>query len=131
MKKMLLLFCLLAYSFSSLAGNGVERGSVKIEGNIQIQSEIKDYLSDELSRCSSIATTELFHVENVSERRLRVDNGITDIYYKFRIQHLNENLEIINNLTIEILDSDFHNWRHYEEKLSFEIINDQNEMCKL
>lgn len=131
MKNILILLFALTFSINSHAGNGVERGSVKIEGTSGIQTEIGEYLSKELVRCSSLNEKELFQVENLSERRDRIDNGITDIYYKIKIQHLDKNRAIINNLTIEILDSDFHNWRHYEEKLSLEIIADQNQMCNL
>jgi hypothetical protein len=131
MKCIFLFFSLLAFSLSSFAGNGVERGSVKIEGTKATQTEIENYLNKQLSRCSPLAENELFQVDSVSERYDHVDNGITDVYYKIQINHLDKNRFKINNLTIEILDSDFHNWRHYEEKLSFEIINDQNNVCNI
>lgn len=116
-------------SGTAFGGNGVERGSVMIKGASDINPEIKDYVGKVLSKCSSDAEREHFVVEELVTRSERVDQGIIDIFYKFKLKHIVEKNVVVNSLTIEVLDSDFHNWRNYEEKLSYEVINDQNKRC--
>ena len=123
----ILLSCVL--SAQAFAGNGVERGSVMIKGASDINPEIKDYVGKVLTKCSADLDKEHFEVEELSTRRLKIDNGITDIFYKFKLKHIAEKNIILNSITIEVLDSDFHNWRNYEEKLSYEVVNDQNKRC--
>lgn len=113
----------------AFAGNGVERGSVMIKGASDINPEIKSYIGKVLSKCSSNLEREHFEVEEVSTRRERIDQGIIDVFYKFKLKHIAEKNIVLNSITIEVMDSDFHNWRNYEEKLSFEVVNDQNNSC--
>lgn len=130
MKNILSLILLSYLSLTAAyAGNGVERGSVMIKGAGDIQAEIKDYLAMNLSKCNPSNPGDYFELKKQSLRKEKIDQGITDLFYQFEINHLNKNNEKLNSITVEILDSDFHNWRRYEEKLSFEIINDQNQQC--
>lgn len=116
-------------SFSASAGNGVERGSVMIRGNSELSPEIKSYVAKVLSRCSSNLEEEHFQIADVSTLYQKIDQGITDVFYRIKLNHHSEKKELLNTVTLEILDSDFDNWRDYEEKLSFEIIKDQNKRC--
>ena len=129
---MLLTFSLIILSSTASAGNGVERGSVMIKASgeeTNISPEILKFLSKKLARCSSVNRSEYFEVSEVSIRREKIDQGIIDYFYKIELNHISENAESLNKVTVEILDSDFHNWRDYEEKLSLEILNDQNKQC--
>jgi hypothetical protein len=128
----LLAFCFLQYSDNALAGNGVERGSVMIKNSKEIDAmnpEILKFLSKKLVRCSNTIQSDYFEVSEISLRREKIDQGIIDYFYKIKLNHISKNAESLNRITVEILDSDFHNWRDYEEKLSLEILNDQNNQC--
>ena len=121
------------FSFSAFAGNGVERGSVMIKTNSDVNSEITNYLSKKLDSClgmESNAENYTFVVNDVLLNRVRVDQGIVDLYYHFEGKILDGNKIILENVRVEILDSDFHNWRNYEEKLSVESISNNINNCK-
>ena len=121
------------FSFSAFAGNGVERGSVMIKTNSDVNSEITNYLSKKLDSClgmESKAENYTFVVNDVLLNRVRVDQGIVDLYYHFEGKILDGNKIILENVRVEILDSDFHNWRNYEEKLSVESISNNINNCK-
>lgn len=129
MKIISVILIALTLSTTALAGNGVERGSVMIKGNKEISSDILNYLSKQLTKCSDSNTLESFSIKNLSQRNHKVDQGIIDVYYRIDLIHQDQSGKKLNDLTIEVLDSDFDNWRQYEEKLSMEIINDQNNFC--
>ena len=129
MKIFLILALVMSFSSPLWAGNGVERGSVMINTSSEINSEIQNYLGKELRKCSDSKKKNSFSIMSISLRRHKVDQGITDLYYRIHLIHQDHAGRYLNDLTIEVLDSDFHNWRQYEEKLSMEIINDQNNMC--
>lgn len=119
----------IALTTQVMAGNGVERGSVMIKGHSDISSDILNYLSKQLVKCSSSHVAQNFSIKNLSLRKDRIDQGIIDLYYRIDLIHQDQSGKKLNDLTIEVLDSDFDNWRQYEEKLSMEIINDQNNFC--
>lgn len=128
--KMTFLFLFSILAAQSFAGNGVERGSVMIQGITPENEEITQYLKKELGQCSTLDQGDYFKIHKISQRRERVDQGIIDIYYQINLDHLNSDNQFVNQITVEILDSDFHNWRHYEEKLSIEYLQDNNNLCK-
>jgi hypothetical protein len=133
MKQFCLSILVLILSFSVFAGNGVERGSVMIKTNSDVNSEITDYLSKKLDSCLDVgARTEgyTFVVDDVLLNRVRVDQGIVDLYYHFEGNIVSGNKVILENVRVEILDSDFHNWRNYEEKLSVESISSNINNCQ-
>ena len=120
-------------SFSAFAGNGVERGSVMIKTSSDVNSEITNYLSKKLDSCLGMeanAENYTFVVNDVLLNRVRIDQGIVDLYYHFEGNILDGNKVILENVRVEILDSDFHNWRNYEEKLSVESISNNINNCK-
>lgn len=129
MKVFLILVLVMSFSGPLWAGNGVERGSVMINTSSEISSEIHNYLGKELRKCSDREKKNAFVIKSISLRKQKIDQGITDLYYRINLIHQDHAGRYLNDLTIEVLDSDFHNWRQYEEKLSMEIINDQNNMC--
>ena len=129
MKIISVILIALTLSTTALAGNGVERGSVMIKGNKEISSDILNYLSKQLTKCSDSHALESFSINNLSQRNHKVDQGIIDVYYRIDLIQRDQSGKKLNDLTIEVLDSDFDNWRQYEEKLSMEIINDQNNFC--
>lgn len=129
MKKLLAVLLLLSLSSGAFAGNGVERGSVKINDNGAVIPEISNYIAKRMEKCGIDRNQNLFEISNIDLRRHKVDQGIIDIYYQIELNHFDQSGTVVNILTIELLDSDFHNWRHYEEKLSLEILSDQNKLC--
>lgn len=129
MKKLLAALLLLSLSSGAFAGNGVERGSVKINDNGAVIPEISNYIAKRMEKCGIDRNQNLFEISNIDLRRHKVDQGIIDIYYQIELNHFDQSGTVVNILTIELLDSDFHNWRHYEEKLSLEILSDQNKLC--
>ena len=132
MKKTVLvaLFSLLM-SASSIAGHGVERGFVKIDDGGKLETNISKFLSKKLKSCSLGLSSEVFTVESVQVTEDRVDNGITDLYYEVSLSYDAERNDIIkNDITVKIVDSAFHNWSDYEEKLTSEISFDRNGFCK-
>ena len=129
MKKLYFFLLLITLVSQALAGNGVERGSVKINDKGLIIPEISEYLKKSLFKCGLETIQNTFEISKISEHRERVDQGIIDIYYQIELNHLDQSGSLVNNITLELLDSDFHNWRHYEEKLRLEILNDQKQLC--
>lgn len=114
----------------SWAGNGVERGVV-VSGVVQFEvPEVSQFLIKQLANCKLGQGLETFNIKSVQQTRDRVDQGIIDIYYSIELEHLSTDGQILNSLSMEILDSDFSNWRNYEEKLSVNLIKDQNNFCK-
>lgn len=129
MKNLYFLLLLVTLCSQAFAGNGVERGSIKINDNGAVIPEISEYLQKSLLKCGLKKGHNTFEIAGIDQRRDRVDQGIIDIYYQIEFNHFDQSGLLVNHLTIELLDSDFHNWRHYEEKLSLEILNDKNQLC--
>ncbi len=130
-KTSLVIFFTLFTTVNAFAGHGVERGLVKINDAGKLETIISKFISKKLKSCSLGLSNELFTVENVKITRDRVDNGITDLYYEIDLSYDAERNDVItNDITIKVLDSDFHNWRDYEEKLTFEVTADANNFCK-
>ncbi len=111
------------------AGNGVERGRVILNNSNEMNPEISKFIEKQLGKCVVGSKTNIFNVQKVEERKDRVDQGIIDIYYNLKLLQNNDSGKLINELEIEVLDSDFNNWRHYEEKLSIDIKSDMNKTC--
>lgn len=94
--------------------------------------EIEKFLDAKLAICSLGYADESFTVTNVETRNHRVDQGIIDVYYTITLKYESVRNDVIQNgLVVEILDSDFDNWREYSEKLSFEVVKDENSFCRL
>lgn len=111
------------------AGNGVERGRVILNHSNEMSPEISKFIEKQLGKCVVGAKTNIFNVQKVEERTDRIDQGIIDVYYNLQLSQKTETGKLINELEIEVLDSDFDNWRHYEEKLSLDIKSDMNKKC--
>lgn len=124
------LIALLLLGLSIHAGNGVERGKIILTGQFEVQKEIRNYLSKELSKCSLGLIQERFDIRNVHYYEDHVDQGITDYYYKIDLTHLDNIGNNLNDITVEIEDVDYNNWRRYEEKLSIQLLNDVKGNCK-
>nr|BDT28396.1 hypothetical protein BHI3_18620 [Bacteriovorax sp. HI3] len=93
--------------------------------------EIEKYLNTKLAKCSLGYADEVFTVTNVQTREHRVDQGIIDVYYTITLKYESVRNDVIQNgLVVEILDADFDNWREYSEKLSFEVLKDENSFCR-
>lgn len=124
MKKALMVLVL---GLSTQAFAGVNLDTSRVELN----PEISKYLSQVLTKCSlSHVGEETFAVEKMNIKKVRVDQGIVDEYYTFDISYKAfRNDEIVNSITVEVLDADFDNWREYSEKLSYEIKSDANGFC--
>lgn len=128
--KTLLSFALISLLLGNThAGNGVERGRIIVSNNFDLKPVIANYLESKLSTCSIGLIGESFKVDSLTVKKDRVDQGIVDLYYKMDVTHLDQNGISLNKLSVEIEDSDYSNWRRYEEKLSFEILNDENNHC--
>lgn len=116
---------------NSYAGHGVERGMVEIKDQGKLESIISKFLSKHLRSCALGIQNESFTVESVKVENVRVDQGIIDTYYTIDLSYdAFRNDVISNDITVKVLDSDFDNWRDYEEKLSSEISFDRNGLCK-
>ncbi len=104
-----------------------------IKTNSEVNHEITNYLSKKLDSClkaDADSNQYSYVVNDVLVNRVRIDQGIVDLYYHFEGNILSGNKIILENVRIEILDSDFHNWRNYEEKLSVESISNNINNCK-
>ena len=118
-------------SLNAFAGHGVERGLVQINDGGKLETIITKFLSKKLKSCSLGIKDENFTVLSVVVTEDRVDNGITDLYYEINLSYgAVKNDVITNDITVKVLDSDFDNWKDYEEKLSSEISYDRNGHCK-
>lgn len=94
-------------------------------------AEVEQYLNAKLAKCSLGYADEVFTVTNVQTRNHKVDQGIIDVYYTVTLKYESVRNDIIqNDLVVEILDADFDNWREYSEKLSFEVVKDENSFCR-
>lgn len=111
------------------AGNGVERGRVILNNSDEMNPEISRFIEKQLGKCVVGSKANIFNIHKIEERKERVDQGIIDIYYNLKLLQNNDSGKLINELEIEVLDSDFNNWRHYEEKLSIDIKSDMNKTC--
>lgn len=124
------LLCLILFTLPIYAGNGVERGRLIMTGQFKIQKEIKNYLSKKIARCSLGIREEKFDIRNISITKDKVDQGITDYYYQIQLAHIDNKGINLNDITVEIEDADYDNWRRYEERLSIQLLNDVNGNCK-
>lgn len=128
--KFLSLFFTLLLSLNLYAGHGVERGSIRIDDNKNIRPEIKRFIEKQLERCTNGEKDETFNLDKLEVNEYRVDQGIIDVEYHLQFTYdAVRNDVLTNTIKVKILDSDFDNWRDYEEKLSLEITYDQNNFC--
>ena len=131
MKLLISLLLFIYIGQSAFAGNGVERGSVMIQTKSEVSSEITNFLAKKIDSCFvSQEQTLTFVVNELTLNRVRIDQGIIDIYYHFDGTIVNGNKIILENVKVEILDSDFHNWRNYEEKLTIESTSNNIKNCQ-
>lgn len=128
--KSLSIFLLLAVTIStSFAGNGVERGRLINQSGFGLKAEIESYLHKKLKNCALESSADSFVVDSIELKKDEVDQGIVDLYYRMDITHKNKSGRKVNDLSIELEDSDYSNWRKYEEKLSIEVLKDTNKLC--
>lgn len=128
--KTIVLLAMLLTSQALWAGNGVERGLIRLPENIDISFEVKDYLSRVLGKCAQGPETELFNIAKYYSKLDRVDQGIIDEYHTFIIDEVSKKGKVLNRIELEVLDASFSNYRHYDERLSIEKINDQQSACR-
>jgi hypothetical protein len=114
---------------SVFAGNGMERGYIINDSGFSLDSEITDFLNRKVEKCIIASDKESVVVESIQVREDEVDQGIVDIYYKMDISHRNEDGDKLGELTIELEDASYSNWRNYSEKLSIEVIKGKNNVC--
>ena len=121
----------LSYLLSStvIAGNGVERGRILFSGHHSIKAEIRDYISKKLSNCLQDMNTEYLAVSDMKVIEDEIDQGITDLYYTIDLLQHNSSGEILNEISIEVEDADYSNWRKYEERLSIKYLRDTHKLC--
>lgn len=131
MKLLMNLLLFICVGQAALAGNGVERGSVMIQTKSEVSSEITNFLAKKIDSCFVTQKQNLtFVVNELTLNRVRIDQGIIDIYYQFDGTIVNGNNVVLENVKVEILDSDFHNWRNYEEKLTIESTSNNIKNCQ-
>jgi len=129
MKKTFIIASLIVSSIA-WAGNGVERGLIRLPDNAKLSSEVKDYLSRMLGQCIHQSESELFKVSHYELQLDRVDQGIIDEYHTFVIAQLSPSGEVLNQIEMKLLDASFSNYRHYDERLSIEKLNDRQKTCR-
>jgi hypothetical protein len=117
-------------SFDALASHGVERGSIKINGSGNIKPEIIRFMEYQLQKCTLGHTNDEMNIEEIQTEEIRVDQGIIDIEYNFVITYDAVRNDVnTNTIKVKLVDYDYSNWRHYEEKLTLDITFDQNNFC--
>jgi hypothetical protein len=117
-------------SFNAFAGHGVERGNIKINDSLGINSEIISFMETKLQRCTLSDRNEEMKIEKVETKEIRVDQGIIDVEYNFVISYdVVRNDVNSNTIKVKVVDSDYDNWRNYSDKLSLDITYDQNNFC--
>ncbi len=116
-------------SMTAYAGNGVERGRLINGTQNHINFEILNYINRNLIPCQANQPEHQFYITQVNEARDKIDNGITDIYYQMQLKQISSRGQLVGQMELEILDSDFHNWKDYAEKLSFKVLNKKGNFC--
>lgn len=129
MKKLILILTLSLLSAQSFAGHGVERGLVKIEDGGLINREISEFMSHKLTGCASGVANEAFNVMNVKLKKDVVDNGIVDYYYTVDLGY-SVNGENMAGLEVKIIDWSLSNYDSIDQKISFEVSQDNSGLCK-
>lgn len=96
-----------------------------------LPAEITGYLTKKLATCSLGLSEETFEITKLDVKKIRVDNGIIDVLYTIELGYTSFRNDVIyNDVTVEVMDSDFSNYKNYEERLSFNVIYDRNQFCK-
>jgi hypothetical protein len=122
MKAMITLLLTLA-TFSTFAA------TIELQNN-SLKPEIANFLKKELVKCTLDAGNEVFYVENIKTKSIRVDNGIVDVEYTIDITYdAVRNDVLTNTLKVVVMDYDFNNYKNYEERLTMNIVYDQNNFC--
>ena len=130
MKKLILILTItLSCSMSAFAGHGVERGLVKIDNGGLLGSEITSFISRKLMACASGVANEVFNVMKVKLKKDVVDNGIVDYYYTVDLGYL-VNGENMAGLEVKIIDWSLSNYDSIDQKISFEVSQDNSGLCK-
>jgi len=117
-------------SLSSMAGNGVERGRLIVGEQHFLGTEIKNFISKKMVHCLENTKKDYLQVKGISIEEDEVDQGIVDLYYTVDMLHKNEKGNILNEVSVEIEDADYSNWKKYEEKLSIKVLKDTNQLCR-
>lgn len=129
MKKLLLILTLSLMSAQSFAGHGVERGLVSVDDRGLLSRVISEYISKRLSSCSQGLIGEVFSVLNLKVRKDVVDNGIVDYYYTVDLGY-SVNGENMAGLEVKLIDWSLSNYDTIEQKISFEVSQDNSGLCK-
>ena len=127
--KFLGLIFLTLLPFQILAGNGIERGRVLMPMDLDINREITLFMNKKIKVCIKDLSTNTFKIVKFESEEDQVDQGVIDQYYKFDLLQINEQGQEINEISIQIEDMDYSNWKLYEEKLSIEFLKDKNKLC--
>ena len=121
---------ILFLSFNAMAGHGVERGGIKINDSKDINPEIIRFMEKNLEKCTLGDRDEEMNIEKIETNEIRVDQGIIDVEYNFVISYDAVRNDVNSNtIKVKVVDSDYDNWRNYDEKLSLDITYDQNNFC--
>jgi len=103
--------------------------TIEVQNNV-LKSEIAEYLNKNLVRCTLDIGNEIFYVEKVQKKEIRIDQGITDVEYTIDVTYdAVRNDVLTNTVRVVLLDADFSNYKNYEERLSMKITYDQNNFC--
>jgi hypothetical protein len=129
MKKLITFLTLSLLSVQSFAGHGVERGLVNIDDGGLVNRVISAYISKRLTACSQGVAGELFSILNIKLKKDVIDNGIVDDYYTVDVGY-SVNGEAMAGLEIKLVEWALNNYDTIEQKISFEVSQDQSGLCK-
>lgn len=105
-------------------------GAVNLDlNNNKLSRDLTEYLAKRLAVCSQGVAEEKFTVYNIESTFDVVDNGIVDYYYTVDIGY-SVNNENLGALEVKMIDWDYSNYETMEQKVSFEISQDQSSLCK-
>lgn len=127
MKLGFLLLTLLTTSLA-IAGNGVERGTVDVIGLDGQKKEIINFIKRNLTKCAAQTSDKVFEVLETKKETHDVMFGV-ETSYELTVRQLGQDGESINHLVVNVYDADLDQWKVYEEKLSFAVVEDQNNFC--
>lgn len=130
MKKLILILTIsLACSMNAFAGHGVERGLVNVDDKGLLDKVISLFISKKLAACSQGVTGETFSILNLKVKKDRVDNGIIDYYYTLDLGYSVDG-ENMAGLEVKLVDWSLSNYDTIDQKISFEISQDNSGLCK-
>lgn len=81
-------------------------------------------------RCIQNTKTDYLQVKGISIEEDHVDQGIIDLYYTVDMLHKNAKGNVLNEVSIQVEDLEFSNYRQYEERLTIKVLKDRNQFCR-